>query len=80
MRLNEISFNDAAPVEGYGPGFFRIGGRVWDGAVLTGPQGTRTWGGYDDAPALLALVEQVDVRGAARHEEKDDAFCPGREM
>ena len=61
MRLNEISFNDADPVEGYGPGFFRIGGRVWDGAVLTGPQGTRTWGGYDDAPALLALGEHVDV-------------------
>ena len=61
MRLNEISFNDADPVEGYGPGFFRIGGRVWDGAVLTGPQGTRTWGGYDDAPALLALVDHVDV-------------------
>ena len=28
MRLNEISYTDAKPIEGYGPGFFRIGGEV----------------------------------------------------
>ena len=31
MRLNEVVFNDAKPVEGYGPGFFRIGGTVIEG-------------------------------------------------
>jgi uncharacterized protein len=61
MRLNEITFNDAEPVEGYGPGFFRIGGEVHEGAVVTGPTGTRSWGGYGDSAALLALVEDVDV-------------------
>lgn len=61
MRLNEIQFNDAKPVEGYGPGFFRIGGEVIEGAVLTGPTGTGPWGGYEDAAALLALVGEVDV-------------------
>jgi hypothetical protein len=40
MRLNEISYTDAKPVEGYGPGFFRIGGVVIHGGVLTGPSGT----------------------------------------
>ena len=30
MRLNEVVFTDAKPVEGYGPGFFRIGGRHAD--------------------------------------------------
>ncbi|WP_300029150.1 Mth938-like domain-containing protein [uncultured Roseobacter sp.] len=61
MRLNEITFTDARPVEGYGPGFFRIGGEVINGAVLTGPAGTGGWGGYADADSLLALAGQIDV-------------------
>ncbi|WP_319544851.1 Mth938-like domain-containing protein [Ruegeria conchae] len=61
MRLNEITYTNAQPVDGYGPGFFRIGGQVYDGAVLTGPAGTSAWAGYSDAQALLALSEHVDV-------------------
>ncbi|MGR3802277.1 Mth938-like domain-containing protein [Marinibacterium profundimaris] len=61
MRLNEIEFNESDPIEGYGPGFFRIGGQVWSGAVLTGPAGTASWGGYADSAALLALKSEVDV-------------------
>ncbi len=61
MRLNEIVFNDAKPVEGYGPGFFRIGGQVIHGAVIAAPSGTQTWGGFEDIEALEALVAQADV-------------------
>jgi uncharacterized protein len=61
MRLNEIVFNDAKPVEGYGPGFFRIGGQVIEGAVIAAPSGTRVWGGLGDVDALLALVSHCDV-------------------
>lgn len=61
MRLNEVKYTDATPVDGYGPGFFRIGGKLHHGAVLTGPKGTGDWGGYDDAAALLALVDEIDV-------------------
>lgn len=61
MRLNEITFTDAKPVEGYGPGFFRIGGEVIKGGVLTGAAGTGAWAGYEDAAPLLALAGQVDV-------------------
>jgi uncharacterized protein len=61
MRLNEVTYNDAKPIEGYGPGFFRIGGEVFHGAVLTGPEGTQIWGGYDAPDALLALAGQIDV-------------------
>jgi len=61
MRLNEITYNNAAPVDGYGPGFFRVGGQVYEGAVLTGPAGTAPWGGYEDDAPLLALSEVVDV-------------------
>ena len=61
MRLNEVVYSDALPVDGYGPGFFRVGGTVQEGALLTGPLGTQVWGGYDDQEALLALAGQIDV-------------------
>ena len=61
MRLNEIDYNDSTPVEGYGPGFFRIGGAVIEGPILTGPTGTAGWGGFEDAQTLLALRGKVDV-------------------
>ncbi len=61
MRLNEITYNNAVPVDGYGPGFFRIGGQVYEGAVLTSPTGTSDWGGYDDDAQLLELSDHVDV-------------------
>ncbi len=61
MRLNEIDFNDAKPVDGYGPGFFRIGGQVIEGPVIAAPSGTRRWGGLDDVRPLLDLAGQTDV-------------------
>ncbi len=61
MRLNEITFSNALPVDGYGPGFFRIGGQVHRGAILTGPDGPVPWGGLKDAAALLALAGKIDV-------------------
>jgi uncharacterized protein len=61
MRLNEITYTDAKPMESYGPGFFRIGGEVFRGSILVGPTGTRDWGGYEDSQTLLALVGKVDV-------------------
>lgn len=61
MRLNEIAYNDSAPVDGYGPGFFRIGGTLMNGPVITGPLGTHSWAGFDDTAALIALKDYADV-------------------
>ncbi|NOD77367.1 MULTISPECIES: Mth938-like domain-containing protein [unclassified Ruegeria] len=61
MRLNQVTFSDAKPVDGYGPGFFRIGGEVFEGAVLTGPAGPVGWSGYDDVQSLLNLADDIDV-------------------
>lgn len=61
MRLNEVNYDDSKPVDGYGPGFFRIGGQVHEGGVLVTPSGVAPWGGYADADALLALKGDVDV-------------------
>ncbi len=61
MRLNEIEFGAAQPVEGYGPDFFRVGGEQHTGPLLIWAGGVHGWGGDDDADALLALAGQVDV-------------------
>ncbi|MCE8516943.1 Mth938-like domain-containing protein [Ruegeria pomeroyi] len=61
MRLTEVTYSGARPVDGYGPGFFRIGGEVHQGALLTGPDGPAPWTGYQDTAPLLALAGQVDV-------------------
>ncbi|MBF9035556.1 hypothetical protein HKCCE2091_15015 [Rhodobacterales bacterium HKCCE2091] len=61
MRLNEVSYGDGVPLDGYGPGFFRIGGERRDGAVLVLPGSVAPWGGYDDTAPLLAAAGRIDV-------------------
>lgn len=51
----------AVPVDGYGPGFFRVGGKVHYGAVIVTAQGVAPWAGLADGAALLALAGTVDV-------------------
>jgi len=61
MQLNEITFENAMPIDGYGPGFFRVGGGVIEGAALVTVHSARNWGGYDDTAPLLELVDELDV-------------------
>ncbi|WP_456386825.1 Mth938-like domain-containing protein [Profundibacter sp.] len=59
MQFTEVEFQDKLPIDGYGAGFFRVGGKVYEGAVLLLPNSVAPWGGYEDASPLLAL--KVDV-------------------
>ncbi|MGA9253820.1 MAG: Mth938-like domain-containing protein [Roseobacter sp.] len=61
MRLNEISYTDAKPIDGYGPGFFRVGGKVFEGPLIVGPAGAKAWGGFEDDAVLLGLKDEIDV-------------------
>jgi len=61
MRLNEIRYTDAKPIDGYGPGFFRVGGEVVQGAVLVSHIGTGAWGGFDDTASILRMAQDIDV-------------------
>ncbi|NNE80307.1 MAG: hypothetical protein HKN18_08560 [Silicimonas sp.] len=61
MELNEISYPDALPVDGYGPGFFRIGGKVHDGPLALLPSGITAWAGLEDVETLLQATGEVDV-------------------
>ncbi|MEM8580908.1 MAG: Mth938-like domain-containing protein [Pseudomonadota bacterium] len=59
MRLNEVSYTNALPVEGYGPGFFRLGGAVYEGAIAVLPSGVSAWDGFDDTAAFANA--EIDV-------------------
>ena len=61
MQLQEIRFENVQPVDGYGPGFFRVGGTVLEGAVIVTATGARCWAGLEDEAALLALAGEIDV-------------------
>jgi uncharacterized protein len=61
MRLTEVTFDNAAPVDSYGPGFFRIGGEVIRGHVLLLPNKTLNWAGLDDTQTILAAAAEIDV-------------------
>jgi uncharacterized protein len=61
MRLTEIAYDAAKPIDGYGPGFFRIDGKVLHGPCLITPWGAGPWGGFEDADTPLALVGKIDV-------------------
>jgi len=61
MRLHEITYNDAKPIDGYGPGFFRIGGQIYEGAVTVLPGGINSWSGFADPETLISARDDIDV-------------------
>lgn len=61
MQLSEITYAEGQPVDGYGPGFFRVAGQVIEGSVLVLPNATLSWGGYEDRESLIAAAGDLDV-------------------
>ncbi len=61
MRLNEVTYTDAKPIDGYGPGFFRVDDERIDGPLLVLPSGVTTWNGLEDIEPLLAAAADIDV-------------------
>jgi uncharacterized protein len=61
MQLNEVHYDQAMPIEGYGVGFFRVGGSKVEGAMIATAQSAKPWGGLADIDTLLALEGDVDV-------------------
>ena len=60
MNLNETQYHEGTPIDGYGPGFFRIGGTIRDGAVLILPGGVTGWEAWDTAP-IAAAAGSIDI-------------------
>lgn len=60
MDLKEVSYPQATPFDGYGPGFFRLGGKVYEGNLVVGPSGIQTWAGFTDSATILNLRDEID--------------------
>ncbi|NDV00765.1 Mth938-like domain-containing protein [Pseudoroseicyclus tamaricis] len=61
MRLNEIRYDNALPIDGYGPGFWRVGGNVIEGHALILPSGAGPWEGLEAMEPILAAADILDV-------------------
>ncbi len=60
MEFSEMTYEDAIPIDSYGPGFFRIGGDVISGGALIHAKGARSWGGYGDVQSILDIKDHID--------------------
>jgi len=60
VQINEISYKDARPIDGYGPGFFRVGGEVFNGSQIVTASTVLIWGGYSDPSAPLSIADNID--------------------
>lgn len=61
MRFSQVDFGDVQPIDGYGPGFFRIGGTVYEGAILLTTTGVEPLEELEDRTRIMALVGEIDV-------------------
>jgi uncharacterized protein len=61
MRVVEVNFEGGPPIDGYGPGFFRLGGAVHRGPVALLPSGPVAWAGLPDIAPFLAEADRFDV-------------------
>lgn len=61
MRVTEIHYPGSPPVDGYGPGFFRVGGDIHQGPLLLLPSGISRWGGFSDLDPILEQSGAIDV-------------------
>ncbi len=61
MRLTPVTYDNAQPIAGYGPGFFRVGTNLLRGACLVTPWDAGPWGGFGDTAGPLSLAGRIDV-------------------
>jgi uncharacterized protein len=61
MRTTEVSFEGRLPIDGYGPGGFRVAGAVHLGPMALLPEGIVVWDGLPDFGPFLERAASFDV-------------------
>ena len=61
MRTTEIDFESRLPIDGYGPGGFRVAGVVHRGPLGLVPEGVIAWGGLPDLGPFLERAAGFEV-------------------
>ncbi|MGH1465812.1 MAG: Mth938-like domain-containing protein [Cognatishimia sp.] len=60
MKLDEIQYTEALPIESYGADFFRIGGEMIAAPAVIHADGAAHWGGLDDTATIVAMSDKID--------------------
>ena len=61
MHVNKVKYFDVIPIDSYGPGFFRVGGKIFKSGIVCSSSGVSSWGGYKDLNSLKNLENKIDV-------------------
>lgn len=62
MQTVEMTFRDGArPIDGYGPGAFRIAGELHRGPLAVLPGGLLAWAGLHDLSIFADRADEIDV-------------------
>jgi len=61
VRTTEIDYEGRLPVDGYGPGGFRVAGAVHHGPLALLPEGVVAWDGLPDLAPFLERAAAFDV-------------------
>ena len=78
MRLSETRFPGGLPVDGYGPGFFRIKGELHQGALALLPDRALPWKGFADMSPFLRAAGAIDLLLIGTGAEIAPLPAPGR--
>ena len=61
MQITEIDYGKAVPIQGYGPGFFRIAGKALRAPLMINSKGAKSWGGFEDGEPLVEFCKDIDI-------------------
>lgn len=61
MHITEVSFDAGQPIDGYGPGFFRIGTLQHFGPLAIIPGGPVAWSGMPEGAPFINAAKSFDV-------------------
>ena len=61
MQISEINFGKAVPIQGYGPGFFRISGKAIRAPLMVNSKGAKPWGGLQYGQSLAEFCKEIDL-------------------
>ncbi|MDV7144936.1 Mth938-like domain-containing protein [Tropicimonas sp. TH_r6] len=60
MDFSEVSYERGTPFDSYGPGFFRLDGKIYEGNLVLSPVGLKPWGGLEDSETILSIGTDID--------------------
>ena len=74
MNINEVTYSAGTPIDGYGDGYWRIGGRQWSGPVLVLPTGPSVWDGGAEQIVAWADIDVLLLGTGAEISRADPAL------